>query len=282
MKQQSTYIKSGLPLLLLFFILCTPALVQDQASIKQIDIYVENRWQQFAAPLRAKELTRPGLFTQYTLVNPRHFAGFNKIIAQIPAHIKAKQKQANTTIHIVAKIFYTNGSHILLGMSTHFEVSYNGNATNVKPQAFLDLMRPFIAPVFNWHTIDAELRPDRMPKKYRNYTNKFDGFLVEFSSKTKQFFNTKKIRQSLFTAKEYERAFDLFNEAILIGIDWRQKKVVSIHFAIQEPPHMEQGDMSAALYKKYMKIMNEQLSVVKVQNFYRIQSDVIYKMVEFK
>lgn len=280
MKQQNTSAKYSLPLLLLFFILCKPTLAQ--ASIKQIDIYVENRWQMFAVPLRAKRLTRPGFFTQYTLINPRHFAGFNKIIAQIPAHIKAKQKQANTMIHIVAKVFYTNGSHILLGMSRHLEVKYNGNATNVSPQAFLDLMQPFIAPTFNWHTIDADLRPERMPKRYRNYTNKFDGFLVEFSSKTKQFLNTKKIRQSLFTTEEYKRAFNPFNEHILVGINWRQKKVVSISFTSQDPPHIEQGEMSAALYKKYMKIMNEQLSVVKVQNFYRIQSDVIYKVVEFK
>ncbi|EAY25745.1 hypothetical protein [Microscilla marina] len=258
---------------ILSLLLLAPTLGYAIPKIKKIDIYVINKLNKFSVAPTEDKLTRPGLHTQYTLVNEKHFGPFQKIIEQVPDSIKAKKRFLYGITKLVAQVFYTDGTSVSLG--TYITLRYNGHYTNIASQEFINALKPFISPTLNWHS-------EKLNQEYLHYGSRFDGFIVRFSEKAKQFINTKKLRQQYFSPQEYKQAFEPFNDEMLLGIDWRKRKVVSISFSSQDEPHIQQGEMPLALYKKYKKIILEQLTVKEVLNLYHIQSDIIYKAVFYK
>ena len=189
-------------------------------------------------------------------------------------------------MYVLVELFFEDGNSGVFGVTRYFGVMYNGYETSIDGHDFFhQYLQPFIPPTFNWHAFavkDLDLAPRKIKSQYLNFDREFDGYIVRFTDNSKRFIAQKSVRQPYFTKREYSKAFSFLNQTVLIGIDVKTKKIVRLAFFGQEDKHMDRGEMNERLFKKYQKIITDQITINRIDNLYNLQADIIYRMIEFE
>lgn len=268
------------------FLLLISFNVKAFTNIKSIKIFAVNKRMKFAVAMEEKSLVKPGAYTQYTLLDPIDFVPFQEMLKTVPKELKRKKRRRSIGLYLLTEIHFEKGAVVAFAMNERFRVQYNGYNTKISGYEFVKkCLEPFISPALNWHPYEIkelDLEPRRIKKEFLNADEEFDGFVLEFKKETLQFVKSKATRQQYFSAEAYDKAFGLLNEYILIGINLKTQRVVSIDFAGQEEAYLKNGNMTQTLLKRYTNIIKEQVKIKHYINPYRLQSDIIYRILEFE
>ncbi len=267
-------------------LLTTWVSVEASTGLKTINIYVINKRVKLATAMRENALKKFGVYTEYTLNQPSNLEAFQNLLRLVPKKIKIKKRREMIGMYVLVELFFEDGNSVVFGVTRYFGVMYNGYETSIDGHDFFhQYLQPFIPPTFNWHAFavkDLDLAPRKIKSQYLNFDREFDGYIVRFTDNSKRFIAQKSVRQPYFTKREYSKAFSFLNQTVLIGIDVKTKKIVRLAFFGQEDKHMDRGEMNERLFKKYQKIITDQITINRIDNLYNLQADIIYRMIEFE
>lgn len=260
--------------LLIFCFLLSFIAGQAQSSYNQLNIYTTYKNTSFFAFQYERDIKKlTSTDTKYTITNAQKMMSFEGLIKQMPTDLKDKERVPFKAGggYILLEFIGNKGDTLTCGIWRSYLVFVNGYGTKLNGKKLIkQYLKDYISPTLAWYG-------EPIKDKKRSKPGEEDGYEVVYPLNAQK--QLEKQNLDYFVGSVSPLATELLNSAILLTIDIQRKRVVSVKFPINLDTN--RGEMSEAVYKKYLRVLNYRLPIINIKNPYKLKADVIYRLIAF-
>ena len=259
-------------LILGLLLLCK--LSQAQSSYNQLNIYAIYKKTYFVVFHYERDIKKlTSTDTKYTITNAQKMMSFEGLIKQMPTDLKQKERMPFKAGggYILLEFIGNKGDTLTCGIWRSYSVFVNGYETKLNGKKLIEqYLKDYISPMFGWYR-------EPIKGKKRSKPGEEDGYEIVYPWNAQK--QLEKQNLDYFVGSVSPLATELLNSAILLTIDVQRKRIVSVKFPINLDT--KRGEMSEAVYKKYLRVLSYRLPIINIKNPYKLKADVIYRLLSF-
>ncbi len=192
----------------------------------------------------------------------------------MPLEIKNKKRRSFGAGggYVFMEFIGAKGEVFTCGIERSGRVYLNGYRVALDANTLLNkYLKGYLGPHLNWHG------KYQGPKIQRD-SDDDDGYVVVYSPGIKKMIKEGKLAD--LVGKVDPLAAEWYNQIVVLGIEVKTKRVVSVRFLMNSDDR-RRGGMNEAAYQKYLQALNAYLKISGIKNQHELKADVVHRFLDF-